>query len=61
VSDIRLCVLCDALIDIEATGVKIIQQPGGHGRRTVVSVDGKTHVLATKRITESRLKAQEER
>ena len=49
-SDVRVCVLCNALIDIDAPDVKIIQQPGG-GRRTVVSVDGKIHILTTKRFT----------
>lgn len=45
--DIRLCITCDAWIDLLDPSVKVISQP--RGGRTVVSVDGIVHVLATKK------------
>lgn len=58
-SDERLCVICGALINLSDPAVKIVQQPGGSGRRTIISVGGMVHILTTKRLTESRI-AQEE-
>ena len=49
-SDVRVCVLCNALIDLSDLNVKMVHQPGG-GRRTLVSVDTQIHILATKRFT----------
>jgi len=52
-SDLRLCVLCNELIDVEDKSVTVIApRRGGNGKRTtVLDSQGRVHALQTKRLT----------
>jgi hypothetical protein len=55
-TDLRLCTLCDSLVDLEAEGVRELPRRGGNGRRiTVIDAGGRLHVVTTKKLTEKRL------
>lgn len=55
-SDQRLCMICNPLVDIEHPDVVVIQGGGGSRRITVRdNTTGLVHLVTTKKLTEKRL------